>query len=260
GIIQADVSGGAIFVYGTDSQNSGSLKALNGGILALVGTLTNTATVSVDATSVLSLGGTLTGGTIATEAGARLPGRTLDGVTIDGDCTVSGHNVLEIQDNLTLNGTLTLGDSLTYGLLDFVDSGQTLGGSGTVVFSGGSPFNALGLTSGTVTIGPEITVRGQSGYLGYSPTLGGSPRTIAVVNQGTIQWANGGNIQSPGTLTNSGTITIDGASTMAPGGTIVGGTVIGQTGAGLGSGTLDGVTIDGEVQVVGNNGVTVQDG
>ena len=95
-----------------------------------------------------------------------------------------------------------------WGFLTF-NSSQTLGGSGTVDFTGPGPYNALGLSSGTLTIGPGITVRGQSGYLGYSPGIGGSPSNIAVVNQGTINWANGGNIQIPSTLINSGTITVD---------------------------------------------------
>jgi hypothetical protein len=35
-------------------------------------------------------------------------------------------------------------------------------GTGTVVFSGGGlPYDSLGLSSGTLTIGPGITVRGQ---------------------------------------------------------------------------------------------------
>ena len=72
GTIQADVSGGTITVYGTDNQNAGSLNALNGATLSVEGTLTNTATVSVDSTSVLSLSGTLSGGTIATQSGADL--------------------------------------------------------------------------------------------------------------------------------------------------------------------------------------------
>ncbi len=55
GTIAADVSGGTITVYGTGNQNAGEPHAaLNGATLSIQGTLTNTATVSVDSTSVLS--------------------------------------------------------------------------------------------------------------------------------------------------------------------------------------------------------------
>ena len=52
----------------------------------------------MDSTSVLSLSGTLTGGTIATQTGAQIYGSTLDGVTIDGNFTVSQDNQITVQD------------------------------------------------------------------------------------------------------------------------------------------------------------------
>ena len=73
GIIQSDVSGGTIYFYvnGTASQNAGTMNVLNGANLSLQGTLANAATLYVDATSSLSLSGTLMGGTITTQTGAR---------------------------------------------------------------------------------------------------------------------------------------------------------------------------------------------
>jgi hypothetical protein len=77
--------------------------------------MTNTATISVDSTSSLTLGGTLTGGTIAGQAGAQLFGSTLDGVTLSGSLQVAGNEPLEVDGNLTLDGTLTLGSGINYG-------------------------------------------------------------------------------------------------------------------------------------------------
>ena len=53
-----------------------------------------------------------------------------------------------------------------------------------------------------------ITISGQSGYVGYSPDIGGVADNIAVVNQGTIQAdVSGGTITMYGTGDqNSGTL------------------------------------------------------
>ncbi len=251
--------------------------------ILIYGTLTNSGTITVDATSTLAPDGTIDGGTIDAQTGAGIASATLVGVTIDGSFQVVDENNVTVEDGLTLNGTATLGSagSGNWGTLDFNGS-QTLGGSGTVTFDGPGPYNAVGVYNATLTIGPQITVQGQSGYVGDSPETGGSPGSIAVVNQGTIQAdtsgttitiygtgnqntgslkaLNGATLSIQGTLTNSGTITVDGTSTLASGGTIAGGTIDAQTGAGIGSVTLDGVTIDGNFQVTDENSVTVEDG
>ena len=66
-----------------------------------------------------------------------LASSTLDGVTLSGNYQLTGNSFIYIENDLTLDGTLTLGNSEFYGILYF-ESGtdQTLGGSGTVVFSG----------------------------------------------------------------------------------------------------------------------------
>ena len=222
------------------------------------GTLDVTGTIKALAGQLALQGATLGEGTIDADTTLLGQSGTLDGVTINGNLQVVGDNGVVVADGLTLNGTATLGGSggSNWGYLDFNGS-QTLGGTGTVTFTGPGPYNALALSSGTLTIGPGITVGGQSGYLGYSPYLGGSP---TVVNQGTLEWADGGNILVYGTLTNDGTITVDSTSTMATGGTIAGGTITTQDGAGIANETLDGVTIDGDFQVVGGNAAGVTGG
>ena len=47
------------------------------------------------------------------------------------------------------------------------------------------------LPVGSLTIGPGVVVRGQTGTVGYNPSWGG-PSNVAVVNQGTISISNGG--------------------------------------------------------------------
>ena len=227
--------------------NQGTIEWSNGGNIVIAGTLTNSGTITVDGTSTLATEGTISGGTINIQAGASILSGTLDGVTIDGDFTVAGNSIVTVTNGLTLNGSATLGGGGDYGYLYFNGS-QTLGGTGTVALSG-SGYGALALPSGTLTLGTGITVEGGVGYLGYSPEFGGSPSNITVVNQGTIEWSNGGNIVIAGTLTNSGTITVDGTSTLATEGTISGGTINIQAGASILSGTLDGVTIDGDFTV-----------
>src|SRR5262249_2721977 len=74
---------------------------------------------------------------------------------------------------------------------------QTFGSAGTVVFAGTSTPNQIRATSGTLTIGPSITVRTQSGSGGGTV---GDP-SFALVNQGTLSAESGG-----------GGLTVNGAS------------------------------------------------
>ena len=200
-----------------------------------------------------------------------MAGSTLNNVTLSGNCQSTGNSLIYIQNDLTVDGTLTLGNSDLYGILYFVSgASQTLDGSGTVVFGGTSLEDSLALSIGTLTIGSGITVQGQTGYVGFSPEIGGSPNNFTVVNQGTIQAdVSGGTIYvedasttNTGTLnaTNGGTLSLQSAN-FAPGGVIeadagstitIGGTidntdlVFSPTGTGTIAitGTVDGGTVD----------------
>ncbi len=294
GTIQANVSGGTITVQDASTPNTGTLQATNGGTLSLQsssftpggvieadtgstitigGTIDNTGgTFSPTGSGTVAITGTVDGGTVDVGTGTNLilAGSTLNGVTLSGNYQLAGSNDIYIENNLTLDGTLTLGNSSTYGSLYFASATNTLGGSGTVDFSGPGPYNAVGLASGTLTIGPGITVQGQTGYVGYSPGIGGSPSSITVVNQGTIQAnVSGGTITvqdastpNTGTLqaTNGGTLSLQ-SSSFTPGGVIeadtgstitIGGTIdntggtFSPTGSGTVAitGTVDGGTVD----------------
>src|SRR5262249_52623209 len=172
GTISADVAGGTIsLINGTNWSNAGTLRALNsgalllggnfattglgsisssGGVVALIGTLTNTgSTLLLNAAtgSWFLRGGTILGGTVATADGSALIVQRgpLKGVTVNGILDMAfASAILTAVNGLTLNGTLTLGDSSGSTVSGVTFSGsQTLGGTGTVVFGGNINNNGL---------------------------------------------------------------------------------------------------------------------
>ncbi|HLJ97780.1 MAG TPA: CARDB domain-containing protein, partial [Gemmataceae bacterium] len=330
GTIQADVAGGTIaLVNGTNWTNTGMLQAVNGatlqlgghfataglgsisthgasgvfGTVNLTGTLTNTGNALLlnAATGSWNMvsGSQIIGGALNTANGAELIGRagTLNGVTINGtlDMSLDVNSSLAVLNGLTLNSTLDLGDSLGIGhaSLVFFGGNQTLSGTGTIVFggdtNGGNALTMLG--SGTLTVGPGITIRGKDGTLSGTFANQGTIQadvaggTIALVNgtnwtntgviqalnSGTVQLGgsfttaglgsvrnNGGTIRLVGTLTNSGSTLLLNASsgswTMS--GTIIGGALHTADGAALivQSGTLNGMTVNGTLDMASLGG------
>jgi hypothetical protein len=134
-----------------------------------------------------------------------------------------GSLVLTVLNGLTLNGTLTLERTDHYkgsARLSFAGS-QTLGGNGTVVFADPgwayhnwcNPPNApyVQASSGTLTIGAGVTIRGQRGYVGDAG--------LPLINQGTISSDGGQTITVRGnSVTNLGTIFAGGGSGVSLGG------------------------------------------
>jgi hypothetical protein len=240
--------------------NDGSIQWTSGTVISVSTTLTNNGTVSIDATGNFAITGTLQGGTLTATTGAVISGNpTFNGVTISGNVIYSGAT-LTVLNGLTLNGTATL----TGGGFNFSGS-STLAGAGVVVFGNSSGYNSL-TASGTnpvLTIGSGITVRGQTGYLGYDGYSGIGASTATVLNAGTIQWTSGTAISVPTTLANNGTITVDATGTFNLGGTLKNGTLTTTTGAVIsGNPTFDGVTISGNVSYTGTtltilNGLTL---
>ena len=190
----------------------------SGGTIQFTGTLDNTGTSLVldEVTGTWNLaGGRIVGGAIVGTNGAGLvvtADSVLDGVTLNADLTVPGGagcgytRQLTVTNGLVLNSTLTLA---RYGVgssavqLTFAGS-QTLGGSGQVVFvnSGvctGYQESVYVWASGTLTIGPGITIHGQRGVVGNS--------SLPLVNQGTIRSDAGQTMIVTGSsVTNWGTI------------------------------------------------------
>ena len=193
--IQPLLVSGDSFVVGPSGVlgNSGSTIALDA----------NTGNLILD-------GGTISGGTVTTADGTEVSigvdssSSTMDGVTLDGnlDLTTDGAT-LTILDGLTLNGTATIGtptDSLG-STMSFVGS-QTLGGTGDVLFQGGSGADQVAIDSGsTLTIGTGITVHGSSGTIGSSDndTIMNDGAIVADVSGGTLT-VNASTLQNEGTV------------------------------------------------------------
>lgn len=177
-----DRTGGTVYLTGT-LNNSGAELDLDqqaSGVPIGVGTLALN-------------GGTILGGTVIASAGSVLafpsnPDNMLQGVTVNADMDLSAYSSrVQIADGLTLNGTATLGDKAWLGFEES-SSAQTLGGSGTVVFTpayAGS-YARLNLPAATtLTVGPQMTVRAD----GYGVIAGG---LASLSNQGTIGVAGSG--------------------------------------------------------------------
>ena len=260
GTIDANTSGQTITVgSGVTWTNAGLLEATNGGTLALsgtftiaspgtfnatggtvniTGTLNNTASILAltAATGSLTLSGTIQGGTITASGGAQLTSAsgTLNAVTLDANLTVINNTSVVVENGLTLNGTVSLGNSSTSGYVSFVGS-QTLAGTGSVVLgSYVAPYyvapTGVYVTDSngpaTLTIGLGITVLGAAGYLGYVPSDGyygnlGSSDAL-LVNKGMINAdaAGGVTINVPGGFTNQGTIEATSGGTLNLGGSV----------------------------------------
>jgi hypothetical protein len=208
---------------GTDAVGcvaaSGGAVRFAGGTLTVGGALRGGSTFTLE-------GGTLAGATVApgtTLRGTSLGG-TLSGVTVNGtlDLTAGFAARADVTNGLTVNGTANLGSSSgsSTGYLNFIGT-QTLGGTGNVVF-GGSTQNELEIFNGSpgavLTLGPGLTVHGQSGQIQYgssysfvnqgtvrADTTGGAITLGGGISGGSSPWVNAGTLQATaGTLTLAG--------------------------------------------------------
>ncbi len=235
---------------------------LNSGLVLSGGSLAVSDRMIV--TGLLTLqGGVLKQATIEplSPANLTLSSGTLDQVTIQGDLVIGKNSGVRVLNGLTLNGTATLGDADGYGVLDF-DNTQTLSGTGTIRFGSANANNTLLVNNDgvTLTIGPNITITGQSGTIGYNNDFGGSSN-VAVINQGRMVWTNATNIRWTTPLQNTiGRIEVDGNGNFDVGGRLIGGGITTQAGARFSSGMLDQVTIQGDLVIGKNSAVRVLNG
>jgi hypothetical protein len=155
------------------------------------------------------------------------PANTLDGVSLTGDLDVTASlaQVL-IRNGLTLTGSVLLANG---GTMTIVGS-QTLD-TGSIVFT--DIFGYVVLASNTtLTLGPDMVVRGKSGNVNgagklinqglISAEVAGGTITInpsQFENTGTIQSKNGGSLAISGaTWSSTGLIDAAGGGTLALGG------------------------------------------
>jgi hypothetical protein len=211
------VGDGTLNLSGTFTTTGGLGKwERTGGTVKITGIVNNTgATLALNAGTgswLLVPGGTIRGGNVTTSGGAALQiapvvnaFATLDGLTLDTDVTLENVTYVNVVNGLTVNGTLSIAAPNGAGL-DFLGT-QTLGGKGQVII-GGIESNRLRPQSGTLTIGPALTIRGGSGAIGdqtlplinegaISADVAGGVITIRgnpFTNNGTTQELNGGKI------------------------------------------------------------------
>ncbi|MFI5455084.1 MAG: hypothetical protein ACHRXM_06495 [Isosphaerales bacterium] len=206
----------------------------NDGEIDFRGTLKNTGnSIALDTSGGVFLldGGVIDGGTIdGTTAGSVITcvnspaENVLDGVTLNIGLVSLPSPIptpvpfLTVVDGLTLNGTATLSDGSA---LEFTGT-ETLGGAGQFVF--GKAVQSFGTTIdnqiesvgynpdgsvATLTIGPSITITGQSLSIVHQNYFGGGG---AIINQGLI--SSGGSIVTYGNLDNQGTLRATSGSTL----------------------------------------------
>ena len=244
------MNNGTINLGGTFKPSDiGTIERSNGN-LRITGVVDNAGSTlrASAATGDLELAGaTIKGGTIGEGAdGAKLSigssGNTLDGVTLDTNLVVAPPvYTLVVKNGLTLaNGhRIQLAAGSSYATLEFAGT-QTLGGQGEIVFENLQAWghNQMKATSGTLTIGPGVTVRTSSsggGELG-NPDLplinqgtisAGDNKWLGVFasdfqNQGTLEAKSGGILQLRlnGPWSNTGTLKVDGG-TLELGGSFV---------------------------------------
>ena len=218
------INGGATLNLGGsfDATDIGTLDR-QGGTVNLTGTLNNQGTtLALNATTggIHLRGGRINGGVVSGQSliGTDSNG-TLDGVTLDTDLDLTPNNsVVTVQNNLTLNGTATIGYRAR---IDWPGS-QTLTGTGTVVYATSEFYNRQGLriTSdySTFIIDSGITIRGGGGYIGYSEGWHGGSSTSIIINRGTIQSDVAGRTirinPFNGSFLNEGTLAVTGGGTL----------------------------------------------
>jgi Dockerin type I domain len=231
----------------------------------LGGTLDNiNSTLTLDDTLgdwFLAGGGTVLGGTINTTAAHTLIGAsgTLDGVTLDGSMTVDEGNTVYIEDSLTLNSTITLGNDTdgSSGQLYFTGpNSESINGIGQIAVQGEGTGYITNATSApeantplVLTFGNGITITGKR------MTMQGGP----MVNQGVITAAGDGGgweLGDSSSFENSGSISASdgvqmqindllndaGSTVSASSNAIL--TLIGDDWQNLGTLSLDGATLN----------------
>ncbi len=245
GTIKADGAGSTVYLGGFDTPDAyiirlgqgESLSATNGGTLRLGTTLDNTGmTFNPDAYGSQSgfalAGGTISNGSIANSDDLHFYGAAntlniLQNVTLSG-----GLNLAPTQGSAQIQGTFQYGPNAVFNLgqnssLNFI--GDHALDNATVQTNGGE----LGISSGTLTLGPNLTLQSSSGLIGPYVFAGGTLindtkiaasgsggnwgiQTHNVINNGMFQAVSGGNflVSSASTLTNAGKIQVDALSSM----------------------------------------------
>lgn len=212
------VSGGTIGLVGTFNQQTLGPFEYTSGTVNVSGTITNlgkTLALSANTGSWTLHSCTVEGGRVTAADGVGLvaasssiygfnpDNRLTNGVVLDAPLTMPEWSRVTVTGGLVANRAITLAGDRSYQPthLDF-DGSQTLAGSGEVVLNAAS-YNFVRPITGTLTIGPAMTIRTGTG----GGTISNAAAGTAVVNQGTISAETASrSITVAGNFTNNGTI------------------------------------------------------
>ncbi|WP_337169445.1 choice-of-anchor D domain-containing protein [Gemmatimonas aurantiaca] len=304
---------GALFARSVNLVNTGTIYANNGSTFTYSNaTLTNTGGF-LTASGTTSNGGVvdirsarIDGGTLFTAGTGRITfsnsgGNVLNGVTLAGHADLaltSAPSQMWVENGLTLsNATIDInGTSAGSSIVGFRGT-QTLGGTGTVVFgntNGAANYVWLDNNDAVLTIGPNVTIRGQNGTIGIgngsnrvvvnnghiaADVAGGTItlQSASFTNNGALEAKNGGMLNLA-TLVNNGPSGALNASNNGVirmnGATVTGGTINTTSGGRFTAtyhggnilsdvtinGALDLATTQGMVRVNGTTGLTLTAG
>lgn len=297
GLIDVNVAAASLTIRaessnGTDFRNIGTLRASNGGTLALSGGgrySNDSGTIAALAGSIVQIAppALVSGGTVTSSgtgfirgAGPGAGGGTLSDVTNTGHVAIGNGEELTLAGTFTNNGSVTLASTGSGAILRLAD-GTTLGGAGAVTLSNNGTNYIMGVNGGEhVTIAPGATIHGAGnispGFSGGSnmikitnqglidADISGSALTIrteqftntALTNAGTLRASNGATLSFTGTSTltnNGGTLTASAGSTISD----AGGNTLLQTDGAI---DLDGGTISFPLGVDLNGGQLIGTG
>ncbi len=244
-IIADDISGAALQLSGTLTQNAGGNAGADGSTL------------------VLGSGSVTTGGEFITSNGGvvHTPGgtATIGNITNSGDMTIAGNSAfVALNGDVTNDGTITVNSNLVVfnGHLRF-DTASEINGSGSVTLQTlGSPDDAIIYTNGAFSgaIGASQTVQGAGRIEGSN---GGT-----IINNGTINGndASGFELQLRGTHSGSGIYRSDNGLLGLASGLFLDGGTFDSSGTGIvemptnGTATLSNVTNLGDMGIRGDGG------
>ena len=272
GLVDANVSGGALWLQTNNMTNTATMEATGGGALNITGiTITNAGgTVTAADGSTLHLGNnaTISGGILSSTGSGSITTDLGGATTLTGNLTLPMGTSYNIVDNtnthlgssITNNGTITInsnggGDATAL----TADTSLTLNGSGTVNLnatansSGRAQLNTA--PGATLTVGPNQMITGD-GLINAALTdsgtvnanVGGSDLVLLAnnkTNTGTMEATGGGKLDVNGiTISNTGgTITAaDGSSLHLGNNATISGGVLSSTGTGSITTDLGGAT------------------
>ena len=190
-VLRAD--GGTLVLQNTvfNQGASGRLDAINGSVVQLSG-------ASVTGGSFTTAGG----GAIATAAGTT---SNLSGVTNSGTLDIVNNSFLQLDGNLTNNGTVNMQSVGNF--TDIIINGdRTVGGTGVINLSNNAQNRLYG-AGGTLTLGSGQTLQGAG-------QIGAGVAGFGFVNQGTVIATQSTPllISAPAGVTNTGTLRADGGT------------------------------------------------